>query len=68
MSAHSLRYPRRASAEKTLRIALQRGHLTQAGRHWLFRARRFHASTVNNLIDRGEAVRVGDHVIAWRPA
>lgn len=51
------------------RAALKVGHLTKAGRHWAFGwRRRFRPRTVNALIDAGEAVRIGDHVVAWRPA
>jgi hypothetical protein len=66
MSAHSERYPRRACPLAACRTALRHGFLTQDGRHWMFRRRRFHAITVNALIDAGEAVRIGEHVVAWR--
>jgi hypothetical protein len=33
----------------------------------VFGRRHFHPKTVNALIDAGEAVRLGDHVVAWRP-
>lgn len=68
MTPHSLKYPREVAAEILCRAALQRGHLVQSGRHWSFGARLFHSVTVNKLIDAGEAVRVGEHIVAWRPA
>lgn len=51
-----------------LRLALQKGYLTKSRSHWRFGRRRFLPRTVNALIDAGEAVRIGDHVVAWRPA
>jgi hypothetical protein len=68
MSEHSERYPRWAAAVPVCRNALQIGYLTRSGNHWKFGQRKFHGATVNKLIDNGEAVRVGDHVVAWRPA
>lgn len=68
MRPHSEKYPRQLAAVRALRAALEVGYLTQAGRHWRFGRRLFHAITVNALIDAGEAVRVGDHVVRWRPA
>lgn len=56
-----------ASTIATCRAALRVGHLTKDGRNWIFgRRRRFRPRTVNALIDNGEAVRVGDHIVAWR--
>jgi hypothetical protein len=53
----------------TCRAALRTGHLTKDGRNWIFgRRRRFRPRTVNALIDAGEAIRVGNHVVAWRAA
>jgi hypothetical protein len=60
------RYKRRASALETCRNALRKDYLIFAGKHWYFRSRRFHAGTVNKLIDGGEAVRVGNCCVAWR--
>jgi len=68
MRAHSARYPRWAAAVPVCRQALRRGHLVRHGRHYLFGHRLFHSATVNKLIDNGEAVRIGDCVVAWRPA
>lgn len=67
MSAHSERYPRWVAALPACRAALKRGHLTRSGKHWQFGRRKFHGATVNKLIDNGEAVRVGNHVVPWRP-
>lgn len=54
---------------KTCREALRRGFLTKATGtgHWIFGARKFHPNTVNALIDAGEAIRVGDHIVRWSP-
>jgi len=68
MSAHSLAYPRRARALEACREALRRGFLTQSGNHFAFGRRLFHPQTVRTLIDNGEAVRIGAHIVAWRPA
>jgi hypothetical protein len=68
MSAHSDRYPRWADPLAACRAALACGHLTLGQRFWMFGRRRFHHATVNALIDAGEAVRIGEHVVAWRPA
>ena len=63
---------RQGHLDRTLdvcRAALRVGYLTKEGRHWSFGPRRrFRPRTVNALIDAGEAVRVGDHVVRWRPA
>jgi hypothetical protein len=61
MSPHSLKYPRAVAAEALCRAALKQGYLIKFGR------RLFHSITVNALIDTGEAVRVGDCVVAWSP-
>jgi hypothetical protein len=59
-------YRRFADPVETCRNALQQGFLTKAGRrHWSFGRRHFHTNTVNALIDSGEAVRVGDHIVKW---
>lgn len=53
------------------RAALRRGHLVASGQNggfWLFGQRRFHPRTVNRLIDTGEAIRLGNHVVAWSAA
>lgn len=68
MNAHSAKYPRWAAAIPICREALRRGYLIRDGRHYLFGRRKFHAATVNKLIDDGEAVRVGECVVAWRAA
>lgn len=57
--------PRRAI--EICREALRQGFLTKSARHYVFGRRHFHPKTVNALIDAGEAVRLGDHVVAWRP-
>ncbi len=50
------------------RAALQRGHLTKiTPTEWKFGRRTFGSWTVNRLIDAGEAIRIGDHIVAWRP-
>ena len=46
--------------------ALKQRYLIKSVRHWSF-GRLFHSITVNALIDTGEAVRVGDCVVAWSP-
>jgi len=66
MSTHSERYPRWAGAVAVCREALKRGHLTLDRGNWQFGRRRFRGDIVRVLIDNGEAVRVGDHVVAWR--
>lgn len=68
MSAHSEKYPRWAAAVPVCREALKRGFLTFDRGNWSFGRRRFRQSTVNSLIDNGEAVRIGQHVVAWRAA
>lgn len=51
------------------RAALAVGHLTKDGRNWRFGfRRRFRPRTVNALIDAGEAIRIGEHVVKWRAA
>lgn len=61
-------YPKRVPATLLLRSALKVGFLVKSGRHWKFGSRLFHSITVLELIEGGEAVRIGDHVVAWRPA
>lgn len=58
-------YPR-PDALKTCRAALRRGHLTREPKAWSFGRRRFSFWIVRQLIDAGEAVRIEDHVVAWR--
>ena len=66
--AKSYSYPRPSIAIETCRAALRAGHLTLSSNKWAFGRRLFHPAVVNALIDNGEAIRVGDHVVAWRVA
>lgn len=60
-------YPKPRAIE-CCRNALQLGYLTKGRKQrWIFGRRKFHPQIVNALIDAGEAVRIGDHVVAWRP-
>jgi hypothetical protein len=69
MSPHSLKYPRRVASITVCREALRVGYLVCDGaKGWSFGRRRFHCGIVNQLIDNGEAVRVGNCVVRWRPA
>lgn len=63
----SRRYQSYPDALRTCREALRQGHLTQDGNHWTFGKRKFHPATVRKLIEYGEAVKVGNHVVAWSP-
>lgn len=61
-------YRRFADPVATCRTALQLGHLTKRGQFfYAFGRRLFHINTVNALIDAGEAIRVGEHVVRWSP-
>lgn len=46
------------------RQALLQGPIHKSGRRWLFRRRLFSSSTVNALIDAGEAIRIDDRVVS----
>jgi hypothetical protein len=56
--------PRRPHPLKVNPLSFAREPLTQPWRarrtkHWAFGRRRFHSLTVNQLIDNGEAIRIG---------
>lgn len=68
MKPHSARYPHYPSSLVICRAALARGPLVKVGPAlWAFGRRRFNHWTITRLIDNGEAVQLGDHVVAWRP-
>lgn len=56
-----------ASSLAACRAALRKGPLHRESRGWRFGRRLFRFRTINALVDAGEAIRVGDHIVAWRP-